>query len=146
MRVERSIDLPCDAPAAWAILTGWEAQADWMRDADRVEVLSPHREGLGVRLAVKTRLFGIPAFTEPIEVTAWEPPSRLEIRHGGPLRGRGVWRLREAGVGAARFTWVEDVRLAIPVLGALAAAPYAPLLWILMGRGQRDLRDRIAGG
>ena len=79
--------LPTTPEEAWAVLVDWERQADWMLDADRVDVVSPQREGVGVRLAVKTRLFGVPAFTEPMEVTVWDPPRRLEIRHGS-LRGR----------------------------------------------------------
>ena len=78
---------------AWSVLVDWERQADWMLDADRVEVVSDTREGVGVRLAVKTRLLGVPAFTEPMEVTVWEPPRRLVIRHGSLVAGTGIWDL-----------------------------------------------------
>jgi carbon monoxide dehydrogenase subunit G len=145
VRVTRSIELPCAPADAWAILTDWEAQADWMRDADAVRVLSDVRTGVGVRLAVRTRLLGIPAFTEPMAVVAWDPPRALTIRHGGPVRGEGTWTLAPAGGGTA-FTWSEDVRLAVPLVGVLAAWCYRPVMWILMGRGQADLRRRIARG
>ncbi len=96
-----------------------------MLDADRVEVVSDHREGVGVRLAVKTRLFGIPAFTEPMEVTAWDPPRRLQIRHGSVVSGRGRVEAR-AGRGGTRFRWSEDIRLRVPLVGELAARVYRP--------------------
>ena len=143
MRVERTIDLPRPSADAWAILTDWEAQAAWMRDADRVEVVSAARDGIGVRLAVRTRVFGIPAFTEPLEVVAWDPPRLLTIRHGGPVRGEGTWILEPVGDAASRFTWREDVRLRVPVVGGAAAWCYRPVMRILMGRAQEDLRRRL---
>jgi hypothetical protein len=79
VRIERRIVLPVEPGDAWAVLTDWERQADWMRDADRVEVLSSHREGTGVLVGVRTRVFNVPAFTERLEVVAWEPPVRLVL-------------------------------------------------------------------
>ncbi|MEX0651468.1 MAG: hypothetical protein WD186_05515, partial [Actinomycetota bacterium] len=68
MLIERVIALPVPIEEAWTALLDWERQADWMLDADSVTVVSDEREGVGVRLAVRTRLFGIAAFTEPMEV------------------------------------------------------------------------------
>ena len=124
------------------MLTDWERQATWMLDADRVGVVSPHREGVGVRLAVRTRLFGVPAFTEPMEVTTWDPPHRLEMRHGRMVGGTGVWALTEDPAGA-RFRWSEDVRLRVPFIGEIAAIAYRPLMRALMARAQSALRDHV---
>ena len=146
MRVERSIDLPCSIETAWTVLTDWEAQASWMRDADRVVVVSPQRTGVGVRLAVRTRLLGIPAFTEPLEVIRWDRPRSLAVRHGGPVRGEGTWVLETMGPGRTRFTWIEDVALGIPWIGRAVAWCYRPMLRTLMGRAQVDLRRAIARG
>ena len=141
MRIARSVPLPCAPHEAWEILTRWERQADWLADADRIVVRTAARVGVGVRLDVHTRLFQIPAFVEPMEVVAWEPPRSLEIAHGGAVRGLGTWRL-EPVEGGTRFTWVEDVALAVP-LGDLLASCYAPFLRLLMGRAQRGLRTLI---
>ena len=142
MRVAREIVLPTTPDEAWNVLVDWERQADWLLDADRVEVVSPHREGAGVRLAVKTRLFGIRAFTEPVEVTAWDPPRRLHIRHGGPVAGTGVWELEAAEAGT-RFRWSEDIALRVPLAGELAARVYRPVMRTLMSRAQRSLRAYV---
>ena len=164
VRVERRITLPCTPEDAWAVLAEWEAQAAWMRDADSVRVISPHRTGVGVRLAVRTRLFGIPAFTDPIEVTAWDPPRSLEITHGGPVRGTGTWTLdarrrrdrvhvdrgRPPG-GAARRRCRGVVLPARDALadGSRAGRPPAPDRDLLARRGrcehQQDHR-RLVGG
>jgi uncharacterized protein YndB with AHSA1/START domain len=142
VHVEREIVLPTTPDEAWSVLTDWERQATWMLDADRVEVVSAKREGAGVRLEVRTRLFGVFAFTEPMEVTAWDPPRRLEIRHGTLVVGSGVWDLAEDPSGA-RFRWSEDVRLRVPLVGELAAMAYRPVMRLLMSRAQRRLRDHV---
>jgi hypothetical protein len=142
MHVERAIVLPASLDGAWSVLVDWERQADWMLDADRVEVVSRDREGVGVRLAVRTRLFGVAAFNEPMEVTVWEPPRRLVIRHGSIVEGTGVWDLVPLD-GGTGFRWSEDIRLRVPVIGELAARAYRPVMRALMGRAQRSLRQHI---
>ena len=142
MRIARSIDLPCDAEEAWHVLTDWERQADWIRDADAIVVTSPMRTGAGVTLAVRTRVFQIPAFTESITVTGWDPPSALTIEHGSPIHGLGTWALVPID-GGTRFTWVEEVELGTPVLGWLLTACYAPVLGVLLHRSMRGLRAAI---
>ena len=123
------------------MLTRWERQADWMADADRIDVIGAARIGVGVRIDVHTRLFQVPAFTERMEVVAWDPPRHLEIVHGPPVAGRGTWEL-ESIAGGTRFTWTEDVELGVP-LGGLTAAVYAPVARSLIRRSQRELRSLI---
>jgi carbon monoxide dehydrogenase subunit G len=142
MRVARAIVLPTTAEEAWQVLMDWERQADWMLDADRVTVVSDIREGVGVRLDVRTRLFGVPAFSEPMEVIGWEAPRRMVISHGSVVSGTGTWEL-EPVPGGVRFTWTEDIRLAAPVVGELAARCYAPILRVLMGRAMDGLRRHV---
>ncbi|MCA1727156.1 MAG: DUF2157 domain-containing protein [Actinobacteria bacterium] len=139
--------LPAPVERAWRVLVDWERQAQWMLDADSVRVVGDVREGVGTRVAVRTRLFGIPLFTEVLEVTAWDPPSGLEVAHSGLVRGTGRWRL-DPDQGGARFTWEEDVRLAVPLVGGLAARLYAPFMRRLMRRAiaglARSLTDSAA--
>lgn len=142
MLVRVGTSLPCTPEEAWAILLAWERQADWMLDADRVEVVSQEREGVGVRLAVRTRILGLPAFTEAMEVIGWEPPRRLVLRHGGLVAGDGTWTLTPEP-GGTRFDWTEDVRLRIPAVGGAAAWLYGPVLRWLMRRGAGGLREAV---
>ncbi len=142
MRVERTVTVPAPCQEVWAILVEWERQADWMLDADRVQVVSASREGVGVRLAVDTRLFGLRAFTEPMEVTGWDPPHRLVIRHGSLVEGTGVWTLEPVD-GGSRFVWTEDIRLRIPLVGDVLAVAYRPVMRTLMGRAQASFRRSV---
>ena len=143
MRVEAEIVLPATPATSWDVLTDWEHQADWMHDADSVRVLTRHRSGLGVRLAVKTRVLKLPLFTEVLEVTEWNPFERLVVSHRGFVRGDGTWSF-EPAPGGTRFRWVEDLSLPVPVVGELALKTYRPFMRRLMGRALEDLRGSIA--
>jgi uncharacterized protein YndB with AHSA1/START domain len=138
VRVEADGYLPVSPDEAWQALLRWEEQARWIRDADSVRVLSPHRAGLGVRIAVKSRVYHVPLFTEELEVTRWEPPHVLEMTHRSFIRGVGTWALEPQGNGA-RLRWSEDLALPVPVLGELALRVYRPFLGRLMRTALRDL-------
>lgn len=142
MQVSRSIVLPTRIEEAWSVLTDWERQADWMRDADRVDVVTAHREGVGVRISVRIRVYGVPVFTEQLEVLEWDPPRRLVIAHRSFVGGTGTWILEPID-GGARFTWIEDLSLQLPVLGELALAVYRPFMRFLMGKAMGDLRSFV---
>jgi hypothetical protein len=145
--IRSDVVLPVPVEHAWDLLVRWEGQADWMRDADRIRVLTSRREGAGVVIAVKTRVLGVPLFTERMEVVAWEPPRRLRLAHGGLVRGIGEWRLTPVARGderGTRFTWEERLTLGVPLLGTLALAAYRPFMRILMRGSMENLR-RIAG-
>src|SRR5438093_845376 len=142
MHVERESILPCAPEEAWGFLTDWGRQGDWMIDVGRIEIVSADREGVGVRLRCPSKVFGIPAFTEQMEVTAWEPPRRLVISHGDPVEGRGTWGLSPEP-GGTRWRWAEDVRLKVPVVGEIAARCYRPVMGWLMGRSMDAARRAL---
>ena len=125
----------------WNILTDWEGQALWMPDVAWIRVVGPERE-LNARIAVRTKVFGIPLITDRLKVAVWEPPRRLVVRHLGLVRGTGEWRLdpvRER----TRFEWIEDVTLDVPWIGRLALSFYAPVLRWTLRRSVANLRRWI---
>jgi uncharacterized protein YndB with AHSA1/START domain len=131
VRVEASRILPVPVERAWEALVRWEDQPRWMRDADSVRVLTAQRQGIGVQIAVKTRVLNIPLFTERLEVIGWEPPRRLVMAHRSFIRGAGTWTL-DPDPGGARFGWVEELSLPVPLLGELALLVYRPFMRYLM--------------
>lgn len=143
MRVERDIWLPSTPEEAWSVLIDWERQPDWMKDADRVDVLTPYREGPGVRIAVRTRVLNVPAFTERLEVLVWEPPRRLLMAHRSFIHGTGEWLLDPAHSGTT-FSWIEEISLPIPVLGELALRLYRPVMRFLMRSALEGLRRSVS--
>jgi hypothetical protein len=142
MRVRATVEIPVRPGDLWDVLVRWEDQVRWMRDADRIRVLTSHRSGVGVRLAVRTRVLNVPAFTEVLEVTLWEPPRRMVIAHRSFVRGTGTWTLEPAGSGT-RFAWIEEVSLPVPLLGEVALLAYRPFLGHLMRGALGDLRTLV---
>jgi hypothetical protein len=143
VRVAAQTILPVPIDEAWRRLLVWEEQARWMRDADSVRVLTAGRAGVGVRVAVRTRVLNVPLFTEELEVTLWEPPGVLVMAHRGFVRGTGTWSLAPAEGGAA-FRWVEDLTLPVPVLGEIALRAYRPFMRRLMTESLAGLRELLA--
>ena len=131
MRVAAHRTLPASPDAVWRVLIAWETQPSWMKDASSVRVLGAIREGPGVRLAVRTRVFHVSLFTEVLEVTGWEPASAMVIEHRSFIRGTGRWELRSADEGT-EFRWSEELSLPIPLLGELALLAYRPFLRHMM--------------
>ena len=100
------------------VLADWEGQAAWMPDVAWIRLIGTEREE-GARLEVRTRVFGLPAATDRIRVTVWDPPRELAVVHEGVVGGRGSWVLqpspsRDAAAvdrgacsfpGGARATW-----------------------------------------
>jgi len=142
VRVRVEVVLPVDAGSAWAALVEWERQPEWMVDAASVRVVSDRRSGAGVRIAVRTRILGVPALTDVLEVTEWDPPSRFVMARSGFVRGSGAWELAPAQDGTV-FRWSEDIRLPIPVLGELALLLYRPVMRRLMRRSLRNLAAQL---
>jgi hypothetical protein len=145
MLVEASEVIHASPGAVWAALARWEDQAAWMRDAASVRVLTVQREGVGVRLGVRTRVLNVPLFTEELEVTLWDPPRCMVIAHRSFIRGTGTWTLVAVG-DRTRFTWTERVSLPVPLLGEIALEVYRPFLRRLMRAAVADLGVRLRAG
>lgn len=143
MKVSAAVTLGVPGTRAWELLTRWEDQARWMKDADSVRVITTQREGVGTRIAVKTRVLNVPLFTEQLEVTVWDPPRQLVMAHRSFVRGVGTWAFDPVD-GATRFMWTEDLSLPIPLLGELALLVYRPFMRHLMRGALANLQAYVA--
>jgi carbon monoxide dehydrogenase subunit G len=139
---ERAVfDAPPDR--VWGVLADWERQASWMPDVAWMKLDGVERE-LGARLRVRTKVFGVPATTDVVRVTVWEPPVRLAIDHLGFVRGRGEWRLVAATGGRTAFEWEEELTMPPGWLGELAIRAYGPVQRAMLRRSIRNL-SRLVG-
>jgi hypothetical protein len=145
MEVTATIDLRAKAGFVWERVVAWELQPLWMRDAADVRVLTSHRAGPGVRVAVRTRVAGIPAFTDTLEVAVWDPPRRLVLAHRGFVRGVGEWTVESAG-DRTRFRWTERLSLPVPIFGEWALLLYRPFMRRLMRGSLRNLAEWLVAG
>jgi carbon monoxide dehydrogenase subunit G len=143
VRFEERTNIAASPDEVWDVLSDWERQSDWMPDVAWMRLIGPER-GLGAKLEVKTKVFGVPLATDLVEVIGWEPPRRLAIRHVGVVVGTGEWRLAPAAEGTA-FTWTEAFRMPPPLLGDLGLWLYSPWQRMMLRRSIRNLK-RLAEG
>jgi len=141
MRFEERTAIEAPPERVWRVLSDWERQASWMPDVAWMRLLGSERE-LGAKLEVKTKVFGVPLATDLVEVTAWEPPRRLAIRHVGVVVGTGEWRLEPADGGTA-FVWIEAFRMPPPLLGDAALWLYSPWQRTMLRRSIRNLKRLV---
>jgi carbon monoxide dehydrogenase subunit G len=143
MRFEERVQIGASPQRVWDLLTDWERQASWMPDVAWMRPLGPKRE-LGARFQVKTKVFGVPLATDLVEVTAWEPPRRLAIRHEGVVVGTGEWNLVSVQLEPAReatsFTWIESFHMRLPLIGGLTLRLYSPWQRWMLRRSMRNLK------
>jgi hypothetical protein len=142
VRVSAQTELGLPLGEAWRRLLAWEDQITWIGDAVSVRVLTSHRGGVGVIVAVRTRVLGVALLTDRLEVTVWDPPRRLVMAHRGPVRGVGEWLLQPVG-GGTRFIWTEDLALPVPILGELLLLIYRPFTHRLMRGSLSNLKRMV---
>lgn len=115
-----------DAPLeeTWAVVADIPLQPEWMHEMKEVRLTTPGPVGVGTRGEATVRIFGI-GVTDPVEVTAFDPPTRFEIRHEGLFTGGGVITLEAGADGTTTVVrWRETlVPPLLPELGALVQAP-----------------------
>jgi Polyketide cyclase / dehydrase and lipid transport len=145
VRLVRTTIIRARQDRVWQALADWRAYSSWMPDVAWVRRIDTGPEGIGMRLAVRTKVLGIPLVTDELAVRAWDPPRLMAIDHLGLVRGPAEWRL-EPSEGGSRFTWVEDLRMPPPILGEIALILYSPVLRWTFGRSVRNLRRLIEFG
>ena len=114
-RIEVTTHVEASPERVWEVLTDWERQAEWMADVRHIAVASEHREGTGVTLRANTDILGF-VVRDELQVTQWEPPSVLGVRHLGRLiSGVAAFELTPTPSGT-RLVWWEEA--AVPLGGA----------------------------
>jgi uncharacterized protein YndB with AHSA1/START domain len=103
----------------FAVLTDWPRHREWMA-LTRAEVTAGDGHGPGSRLAAFTGV-GPVGFTDTMEITRWEPPHLVAVRHTGRVvRGTGEFRVLERDGGGSVVVWEEDLEPPFGALGRLA--------------------------
>jgi uncharacterized protein YndB with AHSA1/START domain len=110
------------SPAAvWAVLADLEHQAAWMVDVRRLKVVTEQKQGVGAVMHVTSELFGLPVVRDVMAITAWDPPSRMDVEHRGQFQGTGSFVLEERHDGTT-FIWIEDFAPPLGFLGEMVFA------------------------
>lgn len=101
------IEIPRTIDEVWDDLRQLEQHLEWMADAERMDFLSESTRGLGVAMAVRTRV-GPFVTTDVIEVREWDELHRIGVSHRGLVSGTGAFLLTPTKRGT-RFVWDEDL-------------------------------------
>jgi hypothetical protein len=140
--IELGAELDGPPDIVWTLLTDWERQGEWMLEASDFEVVSPHREGVGVEALATVRIGGI-STRDRIRVDVWEPQRHLGIVHLGWVAGRGDLRLQPLDGGRTRLSWREELVPPWGVLGAMGLRVFKPLLARVFRRDVRVLAELV---
>jgi carbon monoxide dehydrogenase subunit G len=139
-RVEERVAVAAPPDVVWEALTDWEGQADWM--VLTTVTVEPGGHRVGERLEAFTRIAGV-GFRDPMEVTLWEPPRRVDVTHRGRVvRGVGIFTV-EPTPGGAWLAWVEDLDLPGGRFGAWGFRAVRPAFQVMLRRSLRRLARRV---
>jgi carbon monoxide dehydrogenase subunit G len=140
VRVQARVAIAAPPEVVWDALTDWEGQSGWMVATAVTAEPGGHR--VGERLTAVTGVAGV-GFHDPMEVTGWDPPRRVEVTHlGRVVRGTGIFAV-EPAPGGAWCLWVEDLDLPLGPLGRLGFVPLRPLFQLMLHRSLRRLARQV---
>ena len=140
VHLEERVAVAAPPEAVFEAVADWERQSAWVAFTTVTAGGGPHR--VGERLLAVTRVAGV-GFSDPMEVTRWEPPRRVDVRHlGRVLRGTGTF-LVEPAPGGAWFVWSEDLDLPLGLAGRLGFAVTGPLFRLMLRRSLRRLARTV---
>lgn len=140
IHLEERVAVAAPPEAVFAAVADWEGQSAWVAFTTVTADDGPHR--VGERLLAVTKVAGV-GFSDPMEVTRWEPPRRVDVRHlGRVLRGTGSFQV-EPAPGGAWFVWSEDLDLPLGLAGRLGFAVVGPLFRRMLRRSLRRLARMV---
>ena len=140
-RITVSVDIAAGVDAVWREASDLPAHADWMADAESIELLSDQRRGVGTRMKVASKL-GPLRTSDVMEVVRWEENSLIGVRHVGLVTGIGEFAISPVA-GGTRFTWTEDLRLPWRLGGPIGAYLAKPVLRALWRGNLTRLKKRV---
>ena len=135
-----------DAPirTVWDAISDVPAQPLWMREMKAVRLVTPGPVGVGTTGEADVRILGI-GVTDPVEITAWDPPGRFAIRHLGSFRGGGEIRLSAGADGTTTIVEWDEV-LVPPFLPELGAMVQRPILGRIFQDDLHQFRRLVESG
>jgi hypothetical protein len=128
-------------PTLWAELEQIEDHVEWMRDASAIRFVGDRRRGVGTTFECDTRVGPI-RLTDVMEITAWEPGSRMAVAHRGLIAGSGQFSLGDGPGEATTIRWEERLRFPWWLGGPIGAWMARPVLAALWRDNLRRLRTR----
>lgn len=138
-----SVSVVIDAPLdlVWQEVADLGSHPEWMADADSIRFADEQRRGVGTTMQVATRLGPLRA-SDWLVVTAWEEKRLIEVAHVGTVGGWGRFRL-DPLAGGVRFTWTEELRFPLWLVGPVTAFVAQWILAVVWRRNLALFADRV---
>jgi hypothetical protein len=135
--VSASVEVPLGLEATWDAAVDWERQEAWVPGS----TVRP-TGGTGYRSTIEARTgWGPFTIVDPMEITAWDPPFRVELAHTGRVvQGSASYEMESLRADRTRFTWTETLEPPTPVLTplyALGTPMFAALIRVALRRFAR---------
>ena len=106
-----------------------------------IRFTSPSRDGVGATFDCDTRI-GPLRLTDRMEVTEWDPPRAMGIRHVGLVTGSGHFRLDAVPAGT-RFGGEEELTFPMWMGGGAGGRAAAPVLGRVWRRNLANLKALV---
>lgn len=140
-RITQSVVIDAPVDLVWKEAADLPSHAEWMADAESVEILTQGEFGVGTRMKVETTV-GPLRTTDFMEITDWEERRSIGVRHTGLVTGSGHFRLSPVA-GGTQFTWTEILAFPWYLGGPIAAFFAKPVLGWIWRRNLDGLKRRI---
>src|SRR6059058_226575 len=122
-----TVDIDAPPEIVFDALTDWTNQGEWMAGT-AVRVTRGDGRSVGSRIVARTAA-GPVGFDDPMEITGWERPRRVQVHHlGRVVRGDGVFEVEALPDGGSRFHWVEWIEVPLGTLGLVGFTLTRPAL------------------
>ncbi|WP_433238145.1 SRPBCC family protein [Streptosporangium sp. CA-135522] len=139
-RISVSVDATARPEQVFSVLTDWSRHGEWMV-LTHAHVTAGDGRSEGSRLAAFTGV-GPVGFLDTMEITRWDPPTTVAVRHTGRLvRGTGVFHVLPRGGGGSRIVWQEELELPFGPIGRLGWPLVRPMNAALLRLSLRRLAD-----
>lgn len=140
--IRTSITIAAPPEVVWADVRDVASHVEWMADAEAIRFRSDTTEGVGTTFECDTRM-GPFRLTDQMEITEWDPPRRMGVRHVGLVTGSGVFTLEPLGEVGTVFAWTESLRFPWWMGGPVGAAASRPVMGWIWRRNLTRLKTRI---
>jgi len=143
--VSVAVESAAEPERVFAVLTDWDRHREWMF-LTHARVVHGDGRSAGSALAAFTGL-GPVGFLDTMEITRWEPPQAVEVRHTGRVvRGTGAFQVRPRPHGGSVIRWEEHLDLPLGPLGRLAWPAVGPISAGFLRLSLRRLARLSEGG
>lgn len=134
--------IAAEPAAVWRAVERVESHVEWMQDARAIRLLPMDPEPrVGLRFECDTRV-GPLQLTDLMEITEWDPPRVMGVRHIGAVTGSGRFTLSPAGQGTL-FEWEEELEFPWWLGGRAGARAARPVFGWIWRRNLQALRAQV---